>query len=204
MIKSKKELDFYIKADLMMRSGFFTRSLKQWAKELILPDYVFRYIVASRKYVYYSHRGGLNCIRTVIYAAIRHRLGIKLGFSIAFEEIGYGLHIPHHGTIVVGNGNQIGNYSVLHTSTCITAGKKVIGTGFYLSTGAKVIKDISIGDYVSVGANSLVNCDCPAYSMVAGNPARKIKDSTEWYIRDSKEYARRVLECEKLKQQYRL
>ena len=129
---------------------------------------------------------------------------MKLGFSIQFDGIGYGVVIPHYGTIVVGAGNQIGNYAVLHTSTCITGGKKVIGDGFYLSTGAKVIRDVNIGDYVSVGANSLVNHDCSDYCMVAGNPARKIKDSKEWYIRVGAEYTRRVQECEKLKQQYQL
>lgn len=60
--------------------------------------------------------------------------GMKLGFTIAENVFGYGLVIPHYGTIVVGSGNRIGNYAVLHTSTCITAGKKNIGDGLYLST----------------------------------------------------------------------
>lgn len=133
-----------------------------------------------------------------------HKLGIKLGLSVSFDEIGYGVVIPHYGTIVVGRGNRIGNYAVLHTSTCITEGKKNIGDGFYLSTGAKVLKDITIGDNVSVGANSLVNKSFPDNCMVAGTPAEKIKDSEAWYIRDGEEYARRVRECEKLRQRYRL
>lgn len=69
---------------------------------------------------------------------IRYKsLGIKLGFTIPINVFGYGLVIPHYGTIVVGAGNTIGNYAVLHTSTCITAGNKIIGDALYLSTGAK-------------------------------------------------------------------
>lgn len=70
--------------------------------------------------------------------------GMKLGFTIAENVFGYGLVIPHYGTIVVGSGNRIGNYAVLHTSTCITAGKKNIGDGLYLSTGAKVLRDVQL------------------------------------------------------------
>ncbi len=51
-------------------------------------------------------------------------LGMKLGYSIGYKCFSYGLVLPHYGTIVVGNSNRIGKYAVLHTSTCITAGKK--------------------------------------------------------------------------------
>ena len=186
-----------------MRTGSFKRSLPQKIANIFVPDYIFEYIKASRKCSYYSHRGGgVSRILAGLYTMKRRRLGVKLGFSISFDEIGYGLHIPHYGTIVAGSGNQIGNYAVLHTSTCITAGKKVIGDGFYLSAGAKVVKDITIGDNVSVGANSLVNHSFPNDSMIAGSPARWIKNSDAWYIRDGKEYTRRVMECEKLKAKY--
>lgn len=50
----------------------------------------------------------------------------------------YGLVIPHHDTIVVGNTNRIGPYAVLHTSTCITGTGRKIGKGLSLSIGAKI------------------------------------------------------------------
>lgn len=40
------------------------------------------------------------------------RLSRKLGFSIGYNSCDYGLVIPHHGTIVVGNTNRIGPYAV--------------------------------------------------------------------------------------------
>lgn len=204
MIRTKKELNFYIKADRMMQTGKFKSSLKDKLINLIVPNYIFKYCKIARKCSYLSNRGGVSPLLSMIYKAKRRKLGMKLGFSISLDNVGYGIVIPHYGTIVVGAGNQIGNYTVLHTSTCITQGKKVIGDGFYLSTGAKVIRDVTIGNNVSVGANSLVNSEFENNCMIAGNPARKIKDSDAWYIRDGAEYSRRVNECEKLKKQYQL
>lgn len=128
------------------------------------------------------------------------RLGIKLGFSIARDVFDYGLVIPHYGTIVVGSGNKIGRYTVLHTGTCITTGNKEIGDGFYLSTGAKVLNDVKLGDNISVGVNAVVNgnIDCSDV-LVVGNPAFIKKKSDAWYIRDGEEYRRRITMCEELK-----
>lgn len=203
MIRTRKELDFYIKADLMMRTGSFTRSLPQKIINLIKPDYVFEYIRVSRKYSYYSHQGA-NPLLALLYGWKRRKLGFMLGFTIAVDEIGYGLMLPHHGTIVVGDGNRIGNYAVLFTSTCITEGNREIGDGFYLGCGAKVVRDLTIGDYVSVGANSLVNRSFPDRCMVAGVPAQWIKESEPWYVRDGAEFSRRVNACEKLKREYQI
>ena len=125
-----------------------------------------------------------------------------MGFSISRDCFGYGLLIPHYGTIVVGGGNSIGNYAVLHTSTCINHGKKKIGDFFYLSTGAKVIGDMTIGDCVSVGANSLVNKDFPNNLLIAGAPA-DIKRSSylSWIERDGVRFKKRVSEIEDMKKQ---
>lgn len=62
------------------------------------------------------------------YRMKQRKLGIKLGFSIACDTYDYGLVISHYGTIVVGNGNKIGNYAVLHTSICITMVRKSLET----------------------------------------------------------------------------
>lgn len=80
-------------------------------------------------------------------------------------------------------------------------GRKVIGSGLYLSTCAKVLKDVQIADNVSVGCNAVVyeNVKEP-YSFVVGNPARIIKKSQAWYIRDGEEYSRRVALCEEYKE----
>lgn len=132
------------------------------------------------------------------------RLGVKLGFSIGFNSLGYGAVIPHYGTIVVGGSNRLGNYVVLHTSTCISDNEKIIGDALYLATGAKMTSKIMIGDNVSVGANSVVNKSFGSNIMIAGAPAKEIKESQAWYIRDGESYYKKFHKIEELKRKMNL
>ena len=181
-------------ADFIMNYGDYT--LKKRIKCFFEYNLIIRYLKALRKLEYKK-----NCKSRFwnIYKIRLEKLGYKTGFSIAPNVLGYGVVIPHYGTIVVGQGNSIGNFCVLHTSTCIGGGKKKIGNGFYLSSGAKVFKDITIDDNVSVGANSLVNKDCEMpNSLYAGAPAIFKKKTEPWYIRDGIFYKNLVDKCEAL------
>lgn len=57
MIRTKKELEFYIMADRMMNKGYFKPSFLQKVRDIIMPDYIMRYIEVLRKYSFYA-RGG--------------------------------------------------------------------------------------------------------------------------------------------------
>lgn len=200
MIKTKKELKFYLQADLMMNRGAFDYTLMMRIKDYLANDFLIRYLRLLRIVDFEASQNSTICqIKKNIHKRKLKKYGMMLGYSIPVGVFGYGLVIPHHGTIVIGAGNRIGNYCVLHSSTCITTGGKKIGSAFYLSTGAKIIHDIHLGDNVSVGANSVVNkgyelSDC----LIAGMPAKVIKDSTAWYIRDGEEFASRHNRCEDL------
>ena len=112
-----------------------------------------------------------------------------------------GLVIPHYGTIVVGEGNKIGKYCVLHTCTCIIVANRTIGDGFYLSKGATLVHDFYLGNNVTVAANSLVNgkndekYDCV---LMAGSPAKVICQREAWYNTDGERWEKRVEESEKI------
>ena len=131
------------------------------------------------------------------YKSKVHKLGMKLGFTISENVFGYGLVIPHYGTIVVGSGNHIGNYAVLHTSTCVTAGNKIIGDGMYLSTGAKVLGDIELGNFTTIGANAVVNKSEESNYLLVGIPAEKKRYEDAW-MKGS--YRERYEACEELRQ----
>jgi len=51
-----------------------------------------------------------------------------------------------------------------------------IGNGVYIAAGARIIGDIFIGDNCKIGANAVVNKTFPADSVLAGVPAKKIKE----------------------------
>lgn len=58
MIKTKKELRFYILADRMMNRGCFTFPVKYRIVRLFAPDYILNYLVSLRKMEYYGQLGG--------------------------------------------------------------------------------------------------------------------------------------------------
>lgn len=183
----------------MMNRGCFKYSLARKLKNLLVPDYIMDYLEEMRKFSYYRELGGVARILAWYHHYKYRKLGIILGFSIGYDCFGYGLVIPHYGTIVVGPSNRIGNYAVLHTSTCITDNSKIIGNGLYLSTGAKMTSTLILGDYISVGANSVVNKSFANNLMIAGAPAKEIKSALPWWERDGEEYIRKVEQIEALK-----
>jgi len=207
-IKSKKELNFFIQADRMMNRGYFVPSLKMRIKKFFSPDYIMDFLYEMRQTSYYRTRSGIiNRLLLAKHSSKYRKLGIKLGFSIGENALGYGVVIPHYGTIVVADANRIGNYAVLHTSICITSNEKKIGDAFYCSAGVKVTSKVVIADNVSVGANSLVNKNCEQSNVLLGGmPAKVLRQEETWYIRDSKgksgnTYENKVKRIEELKKQ---
>lgn len=199
---TRQELKFYIEADLIMNGhdrrdkGFYSR-----LKTLFNPDIILLYLKTLRMVEFYeSNANIINKFKGKYWSYRLRKLGYKTGFSISTGVLGYGVVIPHYGTIVVGSGNTIGNYAVLHTSTCITAGRKKIGNAFYCSTGAKVLNDIELYDAVTVGANAVVNKSVEESNvLLVGIPA-KIKQKEEyWYLKAGEKFTARVEKCEKLR-----
>ena len=205
-ITSKKELRFVILADQMMNRGFFVPSYKDKIKRIFIPDYIINYLQLIRKVSYYHSRNGIwDRIMFFLLYKKYLKLGVKLGFSIGFDTLGYGAVIPHYGTIVIGGTNRIGNYAVLHTSTCISDNGKIIGDGLCLATGAKITSMLTLGNNISVGANSLVNKSfVENNALIGGVPAIMIRQSEPWYIRDGMEYFNRVQKVERMRAQYNL
>lgn len=51
----------------------------------------------------------------------------------------------------------------------------VIGNNVYISTGAKILGDVKVGNNVTIGANAVLICDAPDNTVWAGVPAKCIK-----------------------------
>jgi serine O-acetyltransferase len=100
-------------------------------------------------------------------------------------RIGSGVFIDHGTGIVIGETAVVGDdVSMLHGVTLGGTGAEQgdrhpkIGRGVLLSAGAKVLGNITVGDYAKVAAGSVVLKDVPAHCTAAGVPARLINCPT--------------------------
>jgi serine O-acetyltransferase len=83
--------------------------------------------------------------------------------------------------VVIGETSEIGDDVLLYQGVTLggtgkEAGKRhpTIGNGVVIGTGAKILGNIRIGDFVKVGAGSVVVHPVPDHSTVVGVPGRVV------------------------------
>lgn len=96
-------------------------------------------------------------------------------------QIGRGCFIDHGMGVVIGETCQIGDYVTIYQGVTLggtgkESGKRhpTVGSHVLISTGAKVLGSITIGDWAKIGAGSVVLKDVPPHSTVVGIPGRII------------------------------
>lgn len=101
-------------------------------------------------------------------------------------RMGSGLFLDHGTGIVIGETAVVGDeVSMLHAVTLGGTGAErgdrhpKIGKGVLLGAGAKVLGNITIGDYAKVASGSVVLKPVPAGCTVAGVPARLVNCPTD-------------------------
>lgn len=106
--------------------------------------------------------------------------------------IGSGLFIDHGMGVVIGETSEIGdNVTLFQGVTLGGTGKQrgkrhpSIGSHVVVGAGAKVLGPITVGDYVKIGANSVVLQDVPDHSTVVGIPGRIVRIKDERVAEDA-------------------
>lgn len=72
----------------------------------------------------------------------------------------------------------------IRLQSVFSKGPIVIKRGAWLAFGCHILSGVTVGEGAVVAANSVVTKDVPAYTVVAGNPARIISrynsETNEW------------------------
>ena len=110
--------------------------------------------------------------------------------------IGHGFFIDHGMGVVIGETTEIGDFvtlfqGVTHGGTGKEKGKRhpTLGNHVVVGSGAKVLGNIRVGDFVKVGANSVVLRSVPSNSTVIGIPGRIIKTVGDRVPEESMDHA---------------
>lgn len=88
--------------------------------------------------------------------------------------IGSGVKISHNVTIMDGDGH------LLEYEGYIPVKPIVIEDHVWIGTKSTILKGVRIGEGSIVAAGSVVTRDVPPHTLVAGNPARVIKEGIQW------------------------
>lgn len=128
----------------------------------------------------YRHRVPLlpKVIKLVIFllynSSVPYECVIGRGSILGYGGIG----VVIHKNAVIGNNVIIGpNVTIGGRSNQMKV--PVIGDHVYIGTGAKMLGDIKIGNRVVIGANAVVISDVPSDCVVAGVPAKIIKEGVD-------------------------
>ena len=111
-------------------------------------------------------------------------------------QIGHGFFIDHGMGVVIGETTIIGDFVTLFQGVTLGGtgkekGKRhpTLGNHVVVGSGAKVLGNIKIGDFVKIGANSVVLRSVPSNSTVIGIPGRVIKSVGERVPEESMDHA---------------
>lgn len=91
-------------------------------------------------------------------------------------EIGNGVRIGRDVSIRDCNGEH-----VIVSDTYRNQAPVHIGDHVWICSGVSIMPGVTIGEGAVIAANAVVTKDVPPYSMVAGVPAKVIKNHVEWY-----------------------
>ncbi len=113
----------------------------------------------------------ISFIIRIIYSADIHYQA-SIGKGVVFSHNGLGAII--HPRAIIGNRVVIGAHVVIG---CNLDSYHVprIGNCVFIGPGAKILGDLTIGDHVLIGANSVVLNSMPQGCVVAGAPARVVR-----------------------------
>lgn len=156
--------------------------------------YSFIYYVFAQ---FIPERFAINKVGSIIRAYLCKRLFISCGWGLNCRTRVY---FGDGSNIIMGNRSSIGKFSRLYARKTIQIGDNTdigpwcliytddwklkndstpqpvkIGSDVWIGARSTILKGVTIGNGVIVGAGATISFDLPDYAIVGGNPAKIIK-----------------------------
>lgn len=108
---------------------------------------------------------------------VEYFIGVEVPYDL---KVGKGLCIYHGQALVIHKNTVIGRNCIIRQSTTIGNNGKshlspIIGNHVNVGANVCIIGPVTIGDYVTIGAGSVVTKSIPSYAIACGNPAKIIR-----------------------------
>ncbi|MCS6814196.1 MAG: serine O-acetyltransferase [Cyanobacteria bacterium] len=144
----------------------------------VLCCYPGFHAIVLYRLAHWLHRRGVVFIPRLISHLARFLTGIEIHPGAV---LGKGVFIDHGMGVVIGETAIVGDYCLIYQGVTLggtgkETGKRhpTLGNHVVVGAGAKILGNISIGDYARVGAGSIVLRSVPSYCTAVGVPSRNI------------------------------
>lgn len=125
---------------------------------------------------------------TLLHPSVNVKRHVKIGVNVTINEetvIGSHVVIKDHcvcrSICLIAHESTLQEYAYVASGVSL-AGRVVLKRGAYCGVGSVVRPNVIIGEACLIGAGAVVVEDVPDYAIVAGNPAKLIKQNEEWLV----------------------
>ncbi len=133
------------------------------------------------RFAHFLYKIHFKLLARIVSQRAKFRTGIEIHPAAKIEP---GVFIDHGQGVVIGETAEVGTGTVIYQGCTLggtgkESGKRhpTIGRNCVISAGAKILGNITVGDYAKVGAGAVVLKDVPAHATVVGVPARVVRVS---------------------------
>ncbi len=135
--------------------------------------------LSRHRLAHFLYKIHLKLLARMVSQWTKFTTGIEIHPAAKIEA---GVFIDHGQGVVIGETAEVGTGTVLYQGCTLggtgkESGKRhpTVGRNCVISAGAKVLGNITIGDFAKVGAGAVVLRDVPAHATVVGVPARVVR-----------------------------